>query len=206
MSLSTSFTASVQHFCKHFSYQGSNIGFPIKGNFVLNLFFLIFWIISNLVVFKKPHFTRHLILIELRWFVTKAFFSMTACSYHVTYVFQGESTLYSCLNVKELLAQNRCNIWSLNDRNGTRTHNHLVCKQTFNHLAKLASLAKWLVFVYELSGCELQSRSLVSFQFLYFVNFALCPKACTIWEPVGYLPAAKCRGVHFFVAQNYPRC
>ena len=26
----------------------------------------------------------------------------------------------------------------------TTTHNHLVCKRTINHLAKLASLAKWL--------------------------------------------------------------
>ena len=25
-----------------------------------------------------------------------------------------------------------------NECNGTRTHNHLVCKQTLNHLAKLA--------------------------------------------------------------------
>ena len=30
------------------------------------------------------------------------------------------------------------------DCNGTRTHNHLVHKRTLNHLAKLASLAKWL--------------------------------------------------------------
>ena len=29
---------------------------------------------------------------------------MTVCFYHVTYAFQSESTLYSCLNVKELLA------------------------------------------------------------------------------------------------------
>ena len=29
------------------------------------------------------------------------------CSYHVTYAFQSESTLYSCLNVKELLARSR---------------------------------------------------------------------------------------------------
>ena len=28
------------------------------------------------------------------------------CSYHVTYVFKSEFTLYSCLNVKELLARN----------------------------------------------------------------------------------------------------
>ena len=27
--------------------------------------------------------------------------------YHVTYAFQSESTLYSCLNVKELLARSR---------------------------------------------------------------------------------------------------
>ena len=32
------------------------------------------------------------------------------CSYHVTYAFQSESTLYSCLNVKELLARSRCEI------------------------------------------------------------------------------------------------
>ena len=36
--------------------------------------------------------------------------SITLCSYHVTYAFQIEPTLYSCLNVKELLAQNRRNI------------------------------------------------------------------------------------------------
>ena len=32
---------------------------------------------------------------------------LTVCSYHVTYTFQSESTLYSCLNVKELLARSR---------------------------------------------------------------------------------------------------
>ena len=32
---------------------------------------------------------------------------LVVCSYHVTHAFQSESTLYSCLNVKELLAQNR---------------------------------------------------------------------------------------------------
>ena len=34
-------------------------------------------------------------------------YTPTVCSYHVTYVFQSESTLYSCLNVKELLARSR---------------------------------------------------------------------------------------------------
>ena len=33
--------------------------------------------------------------------------NLTVCSYHVTYAFQSESTLYSCLNVKELLARSR---------------------------------------------------------------------------------------------------
>ena len=32
---------------------------------------------------------------------------LTVCSYHVTYAIQSESTLYSCLNVKELLARSR---------------------------------------------------------------------------------------------------
>ena len=69
---------------------------------------------------------------------------MTVCSYHVTYVFQSESTLYSCLDVKELLARNRREIWSLSDCNWIRTHNRLVRKGTLNHLAKLA---KWLICI-----------------------------------------------------------
>ena len=72
----------------------------------------------------------------------------------ITYAFQSESTLYSCLNVKELLAQSRCKIWSLSDCNWTRTHNHLVCKRTLNHLANW--LNGW-VLVYEVRGCELES-------------------------------------------------
>ena len=50
---------------------------------------------------------------------------------HVTYAFQSESTLYSCLNVKELLARSRREIWRLSDCNWTRTQNHLVRKRTF---------------------------------------------------------------------------
>ena len=48
----------------------------------------------------------------------------TLCYYHVTYAFQSESTLYICLNVKEQLARNSPNIWSLIDCNGVRTNNH----------------------------------------------------------------------------------
>ena len=35
---------------------------------------------------------------------------LTVCYYHVTYKFQSESTLYSCLTVMELLAQSRHHI------------------------------------------------------------------------------------------------
>ena len=66
---------------------------------------------------------------------------LIVCSYHVTYEFESESTLYSCLNAKELLARKRRHIWRWSDCKGTRTHNHLFPKRTLNHLAKLA---KWL--------------------------------------------------------------
>ena len=42
---------------------------------------------------------------------------LTVCSFHATYAFQSESTHYSCLNVKELLARSRREIWSLSDCN-----------------------------------------------------------------------------------------
>ena len=67
-------------------------------------------------------------------------------SCQVTYAFQSEFTLYSCLNVKELLARRRSQVWSLNDCNWTPTQNHWIRKRTLNHLAKLT---------YELSGSEL---------------------------------------------------
>ena len=66
---------------------------------------------------------------------------LTVCSCHVTYVFQSESTLYSCKNVKKLLSRSSCAIWNLSDCNWTRTKNHLLRKRTLNHLAQLT---KWL--------------------------------------------------------------
>ena len=58
---------------------------------------------------------------------------LTVCSYHVMYVFQSESTFYRCLNVKELFAWSRGEIWSLSNCNWTRTHNHLVDKRSHLH-------------------------------------------------------------------------
>ena len=69
---------------------------------------------------------------------------MTVCCYQVTYTFLSECTLYSCHNVKKLLARKRREIRSLIDYNRTRTNNYLVRKITLNHLTKLASLAKLL--------------------------------------------------------------
>ena len=66
---------------------------------------------------------------------------LTVCSYHVTYTFQNEFTLYSCLNFKKRLAWNRRDIWSLSGSNGIQTHNQLIHKRTLNHLSKLD---KWL--------------------------------------------------------------
>ena len=59
---------------------------------------------------------------------------LTICFCHVTYAFQSESTRYSCLNVKELLAWSRREMWRWSDCNWTRTLNHLVLKWTLNHL------------------------------------------------------------------------
>ena len=75
-------------------------------------------------------------------------FSLTICYYHVTYAFQREPTLYGCLNVKELLTQNRHEIWSLTDWNGAKNHNHLFRKRTLNHLAKLIKSLSCVVSTY----------------------------------------------------------
>ena len=65
---------------------------------------------------------------------------LIVCSYHVTCAFQSESTLYNYLNVKELLARSRREIWGLSDCNWTRTHIHLVHKWALNHLAQTGQM------------------------------------------------------------------
>ena len=74
---------------------------------------------------------------------------MTVCSYsyHFTYAFQSESSLYICINFQEILAWNRHDLWILSHCNGIRTQNHLVRKQTLNHLARLAYKWLWVVVV-----------------------------------------------------------
>ena len=55
----------------------------------------------------------------------QAITKLTVCSYHVTYAFQSESTLYSCLNVKELLARNRREITLKRVRDMIRTYSQM---------------------------------------------------------------------------------
>ena len=102
------------------------------------------------------------------------------CSYHVTYTFRSESTLYSCLNVKEYLARSgtKSEFWvtgnyrawihfktrTWHDKNmQLNTPYRLVLTAQLNHLISL--LNGW-VFVYELSGCGCESSCIhLSFKF-----------------------------------------
>ena len=103
---------------------------------VTNIYFIIYFVYNFTIV--RPNIIKIL----------------TVCSHYVTYSFQSESTLYSCLNPKKLLVQNRRNIWSSIDCNETRTHNHLVQK------GSRWNWSVWLswVFVFKLSGCGFESR------------------------------------------------
>ena len=74
------------------------------------------------------------------WVLTCAV-QLTVCSCHVTYAFHSESTLCSCLHVKELYAWSRRNIWNFSECIWSLTQNHFALKRTINHLVKLA---KWL--------------------------------------------------------------
>ena len=56
---------------------------------------------------RKLHLQQAQKLVSVKGIFLKVKDFSTVCSYHVTYAFQSESTLYSCLNVKELLARNR---------------------------------------------------------------------------------------------------
>ena len=92
----------------------------------------ILWKLKRAWTFKKGLFFRSRFSYN---FLIKTF--LTVCSYQSSYAFQSESTLHHYLNVKELLARSRREIWNLSDCNWTRTDNHLVHPL-------VASLTKWL--------------------------------------------------------------
>ena len=104
-------------------------------------FWVLFWNIGR--IYFLFSYTKHL---------ERLLDYLTVCSYNVGLMFQSEFILYSCMNVKELLAWNRHYIWRFSDCNEIWTYNHLDCKQTLDHLVKfnqtiLASLAKLSVDV-----------------------------------------------------------
>ena len=101
---------------------------------------------------------------------------LTVCSCHVTYRFQRQSTLYSWLNVKEILPHSRHEIWSLSDCNCTRTQNHLARKRTHNHLAKLA---KWLscvlrIYLYGAFDCMFLSCHVRVSEWIHNLELGKC--------------------------------
>ena len=113
---------------------------------------------------------------------------LIVCFYHVTYEFESESTLYSWMNVKELLARSRRHIWRLSDCNGTRTHNHLVRKGTLNHLAKLA---KWLssavsTYLYGAFDCVFLSCHVRIWEGIHTLQLPEC-QGTPCWKEAPYL-------------------
>ena len=60
-------------------------------------------------------------------------------------MFQSESTLYSCLNVKELLDSNKRDIWGLSDCSGTQIHClHLLRMMMMNYFCGMVDQQRTL--------------------------------------------------------------
>ena len=107
---------------------------------------------------------------------------LTVWSCHITYAFQSESTLYICLNVKELLAWNRHKIWSLSDWKETRIHNHLVRKWTLNNLAKLAKWLSCVAFDCMFLSCHVHvSEWIHTLSLSEYQGFGQMIELCCIW-------------------------
>ena len=91
--------------------------------------------------FSAESCLKSVVLVFIYWYIWKFYIVvwniafkfdsfMTVCSCHVTYALESESTLYSCLNVKEHLAWSRHEVWRLGDCKWTWKQNHLVLKLT----------------------------------------------------------------------------
>ena len=89
------------------------------------------------------------------------------------YKFYSESTLHSCINVKDPFARNRRHTQHLSDSNGIWTHNHLDRKRTLNHLAKMT---KWLscvlsAYLYDPFDCVLLSCHVQVLEWIYTLYY-----------------------------------
>ena len=113
---------------------------------------------------------------------------LTVCSYDVTYTFQSESTLYSCLNVKKLLAWHSISIQFSNAvvtvRNESRktleylmhfcSSSHYVMWQAFYSLSHphilvtIFSIVFWGVFSSSFFSRFSTGQLFTSFKFLHF--------------------------------------
>ena len=81
----------------------------------------------------------------------------TICYYHVRYEFQSESTRYNLLEYQRTPCLKQAYLtFKLQQRDSNPQPNHLVCKQTLNHLAKLW-LNGWML-ANKLSSCGFESR------------------------------------------------
>ena len=103
--------------------------------------------------------------------------------HHVRYAFHSEAKFYACLKINKLLVPNRSDVISLSECIETRTHNHLVCQPTLNHLVKLT---KWFsrvvrfhledVFNCLLSSCNVRISEWILTLYLLAYKKALCSK------------------------------
>ena len=120
---------------------------------------------------------------------------LTVCSCHVTYAFQSESTLYSCLNVKELLARSRCEIWRW------KIWVCLVKKNAW--ITIVSSYLLLFIFVYVLremgSNREMELRWFQWRLWLMFCIILLCSLASRHWALYKWL-------VNFGVCTIHKNC
>ena len=114
---------------------------------------------------------------------------LALCSYHVTYTFPSKSTFYNFLNVKELSARRKRDIWNLSDCSRTRINNHLVHKRTRNHLAKPAKWLSCVMSIYPYGAFDCISLS--------------CHVRASEWIHTLWLP--ECQRTHCSKQERYPR-
>ena len=111
---------------------------------------------------------------------------LTVCSYHDRYAFQSESTLFSCVDVKELLAWRRCEIWSLRDCNETQTHNQ-TNTQLFSQTGQMIELcyeylSLWCIWLYVLILSRMRFRVNSHSIVAWFSRNSLLENRCRIWS------------------------